>query len=179
MGKTNWKARGLLLGMLTLASSGLWATPVPPPTPTEKLAKAVRHELVMLPYYSLFDNLSFRVEGDKVTLMGQVTRPTLKTSAERVTQRVAGVSKVVNQIEVLPLSPFDSRIRMAVLRALFRQPALQRYGMGALPSIHIIVKNGDVTLEGVVSNQMDKNLAFMYANGVPGVFSVTNNLRVL
>ena len=179
MGKTNWKVKGLLLGALALASSGLWATPVPPATPTEKLAKAVRHELVMLPYYSLFDNLSFRIEGDKVTLMGQVTRPTLKIDSERVVQRVAGVSKVVNEIEVLPLSSFDSRIRWAVLRALFRQPALQRYGMGALPSIHIIVKNGDVSLEGVVSNQMDKNLAFLYANGVPGVFSVTNNLRVL
>jgi hyperosmotically inducible protein len=175
----NWKAKGLLLGALTFAPSGLWATPVPPATPAEKLAKAVRHELVMLPYYSLFDNLSFRVEGGKVTLMGQVTRPTLKTSAERVAQRIAGVSKVVNQIEVLPLSSFDDRIRMAVLRAVYRQPSLQRYAMGALPSIHIIVKNGDVSLEGVVSNQMDKNLAFLYANGVPGVFSVTNNLRVV
>ena len=179
MGKTNWKAKGLLLGALTLAPSGLWATSVPPATPMEKLAKAVRHELVMLPYYSLFDNLSFRVEGDQVTLMGEVTRPTLKTDSERVVQRIAGVSKVVNQIEVLPLSPFDDRIRMAVLRAMYRQPSLQRYAMGALPSIHIIVKRGDVSLEGVVSSQMDKNLAFLYANGVSGVFSVTNNLRVL
>lgn len=179
MGKTNWKAKGLLLGALTLAPSGLWAMSVPPATPTEKLAKEVRHELVMLPYYSLFDNLSFRVEGDQVTLMGEVTRPTLKTDSERVVQRIAGVSKVVNQIEVLPLSPFDDRIRMAVLRAMYRQPSLQRYAMGALPSIHIIVKRGDVSLEGVVSSQMDKNLAFLYANGVSGVFSVTNNLRVL
>jgi hyperosmotically inducible periplasmic protein len=179
MERKNWKARGLLLGMLTLVPSGLWASKVPPATPTDKLANAVRHELVMLPYYSLFDNLSFRIEGDKVTLLGQVTRPTLKADSERVVQRVAGVSKVVNQIEILPLSPFDNRIRLAVLRAVYRQPALQRYALGALPSIHIIVKNGDVTLEGVVSSQMDKNLAFLYANGVPGVFSVTNNLRVV
>ncbi len=174
MGKMNWKAKGLLLAALTLAPAALWATSVPPAAPPDKLAKSVRHELVMLPFYSLFDNLSFRIEGNQVTLLGEVTRPTLKTSAERVVRDIPGVSKVVNQIEVLPLSSFDNRIRWAVLRALYRQPSLQRYALGALPSIHIIVKNGDVTLEGVVSNQMDKNLAFLYANGVPGVFSVTN-----
>jgi hyperosmotically inducible protein len=134
--------------------------------------------LVLLPYYNVFDNLSFRVDGGQVTLMGQVSRPTLRTDAERVVRRIPGVSGVVNQIEVLPLSPFDDHIRFGVLRAVYAQPALQRYALGAVPGIHIIVKNGSVTLEGVVANEADKNIAFLQANGVAGVFSVTNNLRV-
>jgi hyperosmotically inducible protein len=146
--------------------------------PTDRLAKEVRHELVMLPYYSVFDNLAFRVDGSKVTLFGQVTRPVLKSDAENVVKRIEGVTSVDNQIEVLPLSPNDDRIRMAVYRALFSRPQLQRYGMGAVPSIHIIVKNGNVTLVGVVDNEMDKNVAGIAANGVTGVFKVTNDLQV-
>jgi hyperosmotically inducible periplasmic protein len=181
MKKGNWRSNLMLLGALGLALTPalMQASPKPPVSEKERLARDVRHELVMLPFYSLFDNLSFRIDGGTVTLLGQVTRPTLKTSAARVVERIPGVSKVTNQIEVLPLSSFDDRIRMAVLRAMYRQPTLQRYGLGALPSIHIIVKNGDVSLEGVVSSEMDKNLAYLYANGVPGVFSVTNNLRVM
>jgi len=144
----------------------------------ERLAKEVRHELVMLPYYNLFDNLAFRVDGSTVTLMGQVVRPTLKSDAERVVKNIEGVERVVNNIEVLPLSPNDDRIRRAVYAAIFSQPSLQMYGMQAVPPIHIIVKNGNVSLEGVVANEGDKNIAGIRANGVPGVFSVQNNLRV-
>jgi hyperosmotically inducible protein len=143
------------------------------------ITKEVRHELVMLPWYSVFDNLAFRVDPDgTVTLLGQVVRPTLKDDAERVVKKIPGVTRVINQIEVLPLSPDDDRIRMAEFRAIFGDPALSRYALGAVPPIHIIVKNGHVDLVGVVANQMDKQIAGIRANGVPGVFSVSNDLRV-
>ena len=144
----------------------------------DRLVKEVRHELVMLPYYNVFDNLAFKVDGSTVTLMGQVTRPTLKSDAGRVVKSIEGVDKVVNNIEVLPLSPNDERIRMAVYRAIYGNTSLQRYGLQAVPPIHIIVNNGNVTLEGVVAAEADKNIANLQANGVPGVFSVKNNLRV-
>ncbi len=143
-----------------------------------RITKEVRHELVMLPYYSVFDNLAYKVDGDTVTLLGQVARPTLKSDAENVVKRIEGVEHVVNKIEVLPLSPMDQRIRMAEYRAIYGEPALQRYGLAAVPSIHIIVNQGRVTLEGVVDSENDKNVANLRANGVSGVFSVTNNLRV-
>ncbi len=142
------------------------------------LQKQVRHELLMLPYYSVFDNLEYRIDGDKVILSGQVVRPTLKYDAESAVKKIEGVSKVVNRIEVLPLSPNDDRLRRAIFRAIYRNPVLQRYGLGAVPSIHIIVKHGNATLEGVVANEMDRNVANIQANSVPGVFSVTNKLRV-
>jgi hyperosmotically inducible protein len=138
----------------------------------------VRHELVMLPYYGVFDNLAFKVDGNKVTLLGEVTRPTLKTDAEAAVKHIEGVESVDNQIEVLPLSPNDDRIRLAVYRAVYRQASLSRYALQAIPPIHIIVKNGNVRLEGVVSAEADKNLAGIRAQGVSGVFSVNNNLRV-
>ncbi len=143
-----------------------------------RITKEVRHELVMLPYYSVFDNLAFQVSGGTVTLIGQVTRPTLKSDSENVVKRIEGVEKVVNKIEVLPPSPMDDRIRLAEYRAIYSEPALQRYSLQAVPSIHIIVNGGRVTLEGVVDNETDKNLANLRANGVSGVFGVTNNLRV-
>lgn len=142
------------------------------------LAREVRHELVMLPYYGVFDNLAFRVEGDTVHLSGQVTRPTLKSSAERVVEDIEGVEKVNNEIEVLPLSPNDDQIRLATYRAIYGHPSLNRYALQAVPPVHIIVKNGNVTLEGVVATEMDKNIANIQARSVPGVFAVTNNLRV-
>ena len=142
------------------------------------LEREVRHELVMLPYYSVFDNLAFQVAGARVTLLGQVVRPTLKSDAEARVKRIEGVEHVVNRIEVLPLSPNDDRIRLAVYRAIYSQAALQRYAIQAVPPIHIIVKNGHVTLEGVVATAMERNIANIQANGVSGVFSVTNNLRV-
>jgi len=144
----------------------------------DPLVEKVRHELVMLPFYNVFDNLAFRIEGGAVTLLGQVSRPTLKSDAEAVVRRIAGVSEVRNEIEVLPLSGFDNRIRLGVARAVYGNSVLNRYALGAQPSIRIIVKNGDVTLEGVVATEMDRNVANLAANGVPGVFSVTNNLRV-
>jgi len=148
-------------------------------TPANGLEKRVRHELVMLPYYGMFDNLEFQVDpAGHVTLLGHVTRPTLKSDAERVVRRVEGVTSVSNRIEVLPPSPFDDRIRRAVAHAIFNFASLSRYSWGPIPPIHIIVDSGHVTLEGKVDNQTDKNLAGMRANGVSGVFSVTNNLVV-
>jgi len=144
----------------------------------DKFVREIRHELVMLPYYGVFDNLVYKVDGFNVTLMGQVTRPTLKSDAERVVKDIEGVQTVTNNIEVLPLSPNDDRIRMAVYRAVYGEAALNRYALNAVPPIHIIVKNGNVTLEGVVANEGDKNIANIRANGVSGVFGVTNNLRV-
>ena len=145
----------------------------------DRLTKEVRHELVMLPYYNVFDNLTYHVESGTVTLMGQVTNPVLKSSAENVVKHLEGVQQVINKIEVLPLSPNDDRIRREVYRKIFNYNSLNaRYGFQAVPSIHIIVKNGNVTLEGVVDNASDRNVAGIQANGVPGVFSVTNNLRV-
>jgi hyperosmotically inducible periplasmic protein len=144
----------------------------------ENLVKEVRHQLLLLPYYSVFDNLLYKVDGDKVTLMGQVVRPTLKSDAENAVKSIEAVSSVNNQIEVLPVSVMDDQLRRAVFRAIYGDPALSRYGMSAVPSIHIIVKNGNVTLEGVVDSESDRNLANLRANGVPNVFSVTNNLTV-
>lgn len=146
--------------------------------PADRLTRQVRHELVMLPYYGVFDNLSYRVDGNTVTLMGQVTRPTLKSDAENVVKDIEGVERVVNNIEVLPLSPNDDNIRLATYRTIYGHPALNRYALQAVPPIHIIVRNGNVILEGVVANEGDKNIANVQANGVSGVFNVTNNLRV-
>jgi hyperosmotically inducible protein len=144
-----------------------------------RIAKEVRHQLVMLPYYGVFDDLAFRIEGGKVTLLGAVTRPTLKSDAENVVKRIEGVTQVDNQIEVLPLSSMDDQIRIAEYRAIYGDPVLStRYGFRALPSIHILVKNGHVTLEGVVASEADKNIVNVRANGVPNVFSVTNDLQI-
>jgi hyperosmotically inducible periplasmic protein len=144
----------------------------------QRLEREVRHELVMLPYYDVFDNLEYRVDGNNVTLSGQVVRPTLKSSAEKVVKDIEGVERVANNIEVLPVSPNDDRIRIAVYRAIYGHTALSRYGMRSVPPIHIIVKNGNVALEGVVANEGDKNIAGIQANSVSGVFSMKNNLRV-
>jgi hyperosmotically inducible protein len=158
---------------LVVSSAPLFAR-----APQGDLGDAVRHELVMLPYYSVFDDLSYQVDGSTVILTGDVVWPVLKSDAENAVKRISGVTKVVNNINVLPLSPFDNRIRVAVYRAVFNAGGLYRYAMGANPSIHIIVSNGHVSLRGVVDNEGDKNLAFIRANGVPGVFSVSNDLRV-
>ena len=144
----------------------------------EKLKKEVRHQLVMLPWYSVFDNLAYQVEGDKVTLYGQVTRPSLKSDAEAAVKSVEGVATVVNNIEVLPPSPMDDQLRRALFRTIYGETGLSRYAVQAVPSIHIIVKNGNVTLEGVADSEADKNLAGLRANQVANVFSVKNNLIV-
>ena len=144
----------------------------------QRIIREVRHQLVTLPYYTVFDNLSYKVAGDTVTLEGQVVRPTLKSDSERVVKSIEGVETVVNNIEVLPLSPNDDRIRRAVYRSIYSKPGLDQYAMRAVPTIHIIVKNGHVTLTGAVAREMDKQQAGIAANTVSGVFSVTNNLNV-
>jgi hyperosmotically inducible periplasmic protein len=145
-----------------------------------RLAQEVRHELVMLPNYSLFDNFEFKfTEVDTVILSGQVTRPILKSEAENAIRKLERVGKVINNIEVLPLSPTDDRIRVAAYREIFSKPGLDRYAQMAVPSIHIIVKNGKITLVGVVDKQADKDLAGLAAQGIPGTFGVTNNLNVI
>jgi hyperosmotically inducible protein len=152
---------------------------IPGETSDSRITREVRHELVMLPYYGVFDDLAFRVDGTTVTLLGAVTRPTLKSDAENVTKRIEGVTHVTNEITVLPLSPMDDQIRRAAYRSIYGDPALStRYGFSALPSIHIIVNNGHITLEGVVANEADKNLVNVRANSVPSVFSVENDLQV-
>lgn len=147
-------------------------------TSLSPLEDKVRHELVMLPYLGVFDNLSFRVDGSTVTLFGQVTRPTLKSDAENVVKRLEGVTRVKNEVEVLPLSRFDDQIRLRTYYAIYGYGPLNRYALGANPPIRIIVKNGNVSLAGMVANEMDRNLAYIRASSVPNVFSVTNHLRV-
>jgi osmotically-inducible protein OsmY len=149
------------------------------PEAQNQLMKETRHKLVMLPYYSVFDNLAYRVDGRTVTLEGQVVNAVVKSDAENAVKRIEGVDKVVNNIEVLPPSPMDDRIRQQVYRAIYSYGPLFKYGHMAVPPIHIIVKNGRVTLDGVVDSETDKNLAGLRANQVPGTFQVTNNLRVV
>lgn len=144
-----------------------------------RLAEEVRHVLVMLPYYGVFDNLEFRIESvDTVVLSGQVTRPTLKSDAEKRVKGIEGAGKVVNNIEVLPLSPNDDQLRLAAYRAIYSRPGLDRYALMAVPPIHIILKSGNLRLIGVVATPADKDLAGIAANGVSGVFGVTNDLSV-
>lgn len=153
---------------------------VPGPQGQGKIMQEVRHQLVMLPYYTIFDDLAFRVDGSTVTLLGEVTNPVLKSDAENVVKRIEGVTQVNNQIEVLPLSPMDWQTRRAEFRAIYGDPQIgDRYGHQALPGIHIIVKNGNVKLEGMVQNQGDKDLINIRANTVPDVFHVENDLQVV
>lgn len=146
------------------------------PTP-DTLENKVRHELVMMPYLNLFDDISFRVDGNAVTLFGDVRQPWMKSDAGNVVKHIEGVARVDNEINVLPLSSMDDRIRVQAYRAIFNGP-LFRYSLGVLPSIHIIVDNGHITLRGVVQNQGDSQLAYMRANGLSGVFSVKNDLQI-
>lgn len=170
-----------LAAALSIAASTAMAAPQRISAEAEnnpRTVERIRKELVKLPYYGVFDNLAFKLEGDTVTLYGQVVRPTTRKDAERRVAKFEGVERVINNIEVLPVSSFDDSIRYRAYRTIFRTGSLYRYAMGANPSIHIIVNRGNVTLEGVVSSQMDKQLAYMAARTVPGVFSVTNNLLV-
>ena len=145
----------------------------------ERIQKEVRHELLMLPWFGVFDNISYKVDGYNVTLYGQVVRPSLKSDAENVVKHIEGVEHVDNKIEVLPPSPMDDRLRIQLFHAIYGYEPLQKYALGVQKPIRIIVKNGHVTLEGVVDNEADKNAAGIRANGVPGIFSVTNNLQVV
>jgi hyperosmotically inducible protein len=166
------------LSLLAVIGFGTLLSPALQAKSDTYIAREVRHELLMLPYYGVFDNLEFRMNGPVVTLVGQVTRPTLKSDAEGVIKQIEGVEYVDNQIQVLPLSPNDDRIRVAAFRAIYGQTQLNQYALRAVPTIHIIVENGHITLEGTVARQAGKNIANITANGVAGVFSVTNNLRV-
>ena len=147
-------------------------------TKPDRISREVRHELVLLPYYGVFDNLAFRVDGGTVTLLGEVTRPTLKSDAEKSVKQIEGVTQVNNNIEVLPLSPTDDQIRRAAFREIYGTTALDRYAFQAVPSIHIIVKDGHIVLEGTVANQADRDMAGVRANTVPNAFSVDNHLRI-
>jgi len=168
-------ALGLAIGLaaLPLASA---ATPLAGPEAVTM--ESVRKQIVTLPFYSIFDHVTFQLDDGVVTLNGSVYRPSLRKSVERVALRVEGVNSVVNNIEILPNSFHDDRIRLAVVRSLYTNPVLNRYGVRSVPPIHVIVRNGDVTLEGMVNREMERNVAGILANGVSGVFSVTNNLRL-
>ena len=174
MRRNSWVVVVILLSLVTLG----FAQDQPPAKAQERIVKEVRHELLMLPYFGVFDNIAYKVDGFTVTLLGQVVRPTLKSDAENAVKHIEGVEKVDNQIEVLPVSPMDDRLRLELYRAIYGYPALEKYALGVQKPIRIIVKNGHVTLEGVVDNQGDKDLAGLRANGVSGIFSMTNNLQV-
>ena len=171
----------LSISILSVSAIGIRAgtinAPPSPPGDTQ-LSKDVRHKLRMLPYYGVFDNLAYEINGSTVTLYGQVVRPSTRSDAARSVSRIEGVTQVVNKIEVLPLSSFDDRVRAQTYRAIANTAGLHRYLMGANPSLHIVVNRGHVTLVGVVSSKMDKQLAYMAASRVFGSFSVTNDLQV-
>lgn len=150
----------------------------PPSRSQDRITKEVRHELLMLPYFGVFDYIAYKVDGGTVTLIGQVVRPSLRSDAEGAVKRIEGVDRVDNQIEVLPPSSMDDRIRQQLFQAIYQYPALQRYELGVQKPIRIIVKSGRVSLEGVVDSEADKNLVGVRANGVPGIFAVTNNLQI-
>ena len=142
------------------------------------LQHQVRHQIQILPYYSVFDYVTFTIDGGKVTLTGHVLRPTLRKSAEASVKTIEGVSDVINLIEVLPKSPSDDDTRRAVYRAIFEDATLQRYAVSDVPQIHIVLEGGAVYLEGVVTSEGDKNLAGTRASSVSGVTRVKNNLAV-
>ena len=169
--------RKILAGLIV--SLGISATALTAATSStpRSIENQVRHEILSVPYLNVFDNLYYSVDNGVVTLTGQVTRPIDKDYVENAVRRVEGVTSINNQIEVLPLSPYDDRIRFAALNTLARTTPLSRYFLGVNPSIRIVVKNGDITLDGVVLNALDRQVAFMAANSVPGVFNVINNLR--
>ncbi|HKV28571.1 MAG TPA: BON domain-containing protein [Candidatus Acidoferrales bacterium] len=170
----------LFIGLATIVAMLLpsLAQQGPSPKAEARIQKEVRHELVMLPFLDVFDNLTYKVDGYNVTLGGQVTRSSLKSSAEAVVKKIEGVERVDNQIEVLPPSSMDDRIRIRLYRSIYGYPPLQRYALPVIKPIRIIVKNGRVALEGVVDSDADKNMVTLRARSVPGTFSVTNNLAV-
>ena len=144
----------------------------------EQIQREVRHELNMLPYVTAFDYMAFKIDGRNVTLLGQVSKPTLKSEAENVVKRIEGVEHVDNQIEVLPPSSQDDRLRIRLFHAIYGFPGMQKYELGNLKPIRILVRSGKVTLAGVVDSETDKNIAGVRANSVSGIFSVDNQLQV-
>lgn len=172
------KARPYVIMLAVLCASAFAQNAQPSQKAEGRIQREVRHQLLLLPYLNVFDNIEYTVNGYDVTLLGQVTQPTVKSDAERAVKSIEGVEKVDNQIEVLPPSPSDDRLRVELFRAIYGYPALQRYALPVVKPIRIIVKNGHVTLEGVVDSEADKNAAGIRANSVPGIFEVKNNLRV-
>lgn len=169
---------GLLVSLIAFTPAALTASGTGAGNPNPRIEREVRHELVMLPYYSVFDHLAFEVDGGTVILSGKVVKPALKDDAERAVKHIGGIDRVENRIQVLPLSPSDDRIRMAAYRAIYGAATLNRYAHQAVPPIHIIVENGSIALEGIVASEADRNLAYMRARGVRGAFAVTNHLQV-
>ena len=179
------KFRKLFGGMgaliLILGFAGIGAEAVQAKTDTQplSLSEQVRLELIKVPNLGVFDNIAFSMENsDTVVLTGQVLQPVVKSGAQIAVLRIPGIEKVVNNIEVLPLSPNDDEIRLKTYYAIYSATGFETYSRMALPPIRIIVKDGHVTLEGVVGNKMDKNMAEFAAKTVSGVFSVTDNLRI-
>ncbi|PYV58602.1 MAG: transport-associated protein [Acidobacteria bacterium] len=176
------KLKTLILGLGMLASAFSFSVQnaMASVRETDSLEKRVKHELNMLPYANAFDYMTFTVDADNsITLSGEVTNPVLKSDAANVVKRIEGVEHVNNQIKVLPVSFFDNGSRLRLYRAIYGYGPLQRYALGVQKPIRIIVENGHVTLMGVVDSEMDKNIAGLRANGVPGIFSVDNQLRVV
>ena len=168
-----------LIAVIAITTSGAFAaSPVKNDTPQlSNIEKKVRKELISASWDGVFDTLAFEVNGSTVTLYGQVYRPITRSRAEKFVKGVNGIEQVINKIEVLPLSGFDDRIRGQAVRSVNDTAGLYRYLLGTNPSLRIIVRNGHVTLEGMVSDETDKRLAFFAVNSIPGVFTVTNNLR--
>jgi osmotically-inducible protein OsmY len=175
-------ARGMALVLCVLAGQVAAQTKTAPAEkharPDENLSRVVHHQLLMLPYYSVFDYVAFTIDGSKVTLSGQVVRPTLKENAEAAVKSIDGVVAVVNAIEVLPKSAADDELRREVYRAIFEDDVLKQYAAQAVPAIHILVKNGAVALEGTVNSKRDRDLAEKKASSVPGMQNLTNHLVV-
>lgn len=169
----------VLVAALAITGSVVGQASAEPSRRNASIGDRVNHELLMLPYVGVFDSLSYKIDGSTVTLYGKVLRPTMAKEAAARVSKISGVTRVVNDIEVLPVSSFDDSIRARTYRAIFSTGGLYRYSMGSYPSIHIVVERGHVTLEGAVQNRMDSQLAYMAANQVPGVFSVTNRLHII
>jgi hyperosmotically inducible protein len=167
-------AFAVILGGLTQAKTSTEISP----RALERIQKEIRHELVMVPLLSVFDHLAYKLNGSELTLFGQVTRPSLKSDAENAVKSIEGVERVDNQIEVLPVSLLDNTLRIRLYRAIYGFGQLQKYALGVNQPIRIIVKNGHVTLEGVVDNTVDRDIAEIQARGVADAFSVKNHLQV-
>jgi len=170
----------MMISLFTSAGVSAAVREAKPQGVSARIVREVRHELVTLPYYGVFDWLEYVVQPDNtVVLRGQVVRPTTKSDAENRVKDIEGVSRVVNEIEVLPLSGQDDRLRRALYRAIYGSNSpLFRYAIQSVPPIHIIVRNGRATLKGIVANKGDANLAYIRARGVPGLFEVKNELKI-
>ena len=172
------KSQLVVMALLAIAAVASAQERAPSQKAVDRITKEVRHELLMLPRLDVFDNIAYKVDGYNVTLYGAVRNPSVKSDAESAVKRIEGVEKVDNQIQVLPPSPSDDRIRLQLYRSIYGYPPLQRYALGVIKPIRIIVKGGHVELDGVVDSVGDKQLVEIRAKGVPGIFSVTNNLQV-